>query len=160
MTNSSESSVSESRIPSSRALVLFGAVAFVGLLDSAYLTAKHYAGSALSCGFFTGCEQVTTSAYSEVFGIPIALFGSLYYLFWMLAAIFYFDTGSSLFFRVLPFTVLGFITSLGLMGIQVFILDAICLYCVISATSSTLLFIIACIMLRKRRSLTGYTPVQ
>jgi len=158
MTNSNGLSASEPQKPSNRTLILFGAIAFIGFLDSAYLTATHYAGSALSCGFFTGCEQVTSSAYSEVFGIPIALFGSLYYLFWICAAIFYYDTRSHLFFRALPFAILGFIASLGLMGIQIFILDAICLYCVISATSSTLIFIIAYAMRGARRSLTQPRP--
>lgn len=49
-------------------------LAVVGLALSAYLTYAHYNLDALVCG--TGdCELVQTSKYSEMFGIPIAIFG-------------------------------------------------------------------------------------
>jgi len=49
-------------------------LAMVGLALSSYLSYVHYNLDALVCG--TGsCELVQTSEYSEMFGIPIALFG-------------------------------------------------------------------------------------
>lgn len=50
------------------------AFAMVGLALSAYLTYVHYNVDALVCST-GGCEQVQTSEYSEMFGIPIAIFG-------------------------------------------------------------------------------------
>lgn len=49
-------------------------LALVGFGLSAYLTYVHYNVEALVCGT-GGCELVQTSRYSEVFGIPIAIFG-------------------------------------------------------------------------------------
>lgn len=46
----------------------------VGLGLSVYLTYVHYNIDALVCGT-GGCEIVQTSQYSEMFGIPIAVFG-------------------------------------------------------------------------------------
>lgn len=54
-------------------------LAVAGLGLSAYLSYVHYNLDALVCG--TGdCELVQTSDYSEMFGIPIALFGVAMFL--------------------------------------------------------------------------------
>lgn len=54
-------------------------LAVVGLGLSAYLTYVHYNIDALVCSG-GGCELVQTSQYSEMFGIPIAIFGLLMFL--------------------------------------------------------------------------------
>lgn len=54
-------------------------LAVVGLALSAYLTYVHYNLDALVCGT-GGCELVQTSEYSEMFGIPIAIFGLLMFI--------------------------------------------------------------------------------
>jgi uncharacterized membrane protein len=55
-------------------------VALIGFLDAVYLTANHYLGVVPPCFVVQGCEQVTTSSYSLILGIPVALLGSIYYL--------------------------------------------------------------------------------
>jgi uncharacterized membrane protein len=58
-------------------------LAIAGLGVSIYLTIEHYSGSnSLACPD-TGrinCLKVTTSSYSEVAGIPVALLGLLFYV--------------------------------------------------------------------------------
>jgi uncharacterized membrane protein len=58
-------------------------LALVGLGISLYLTYEHYTGStSLACPD-TGrvnCAKVTTSQYSHVVGIPVAVLGLLFYL--------------------------------------------------------------------------------
>ncbi len=54
-------------------------LATIGLILSAYLTYVHYNIDALVCGT-GGCELVQTSEYSEMFGIPIAIFGLLMFI--------------------------------------------------------------------------------
>lgn len=49
-------------------------LAATGLVLSGYLTYVHYNPAALVCGT-GGCEVVQQSKYSEMFGIPIAIFG-------------------------------------------------------------------------------------
>ncbi|HET6792890.1 MAG TPA: vitamin K epoxide reductase family protein [Acidimicrobiales bacterium] len=56
-------------------------VAGVGL--SAYLTAAHYAASSILLCSSTGavdCAKVTTSSYSHIAGVPVAVLGLVYYL--------------------------------------------------------------------------------
>lgn len=53
----------------------------IGLAVSVYLTWDHYnASSTLVCpeGEFLNCESVTTSPWSYLFGVPVALLGLVY----------------------------------------------------------------------------------
>ncbi|MBD3881575.1 vitamin K epoxide reductase family protein [Phormidium tenue FACHB-886] len=62
-----------------RSRLLIAAVAVLGMLNTGYLTAnKLFAGEA-ACPT-SGCEQVLSSPYATVFGLPLALFGFLAYL--------------------------------------------------------------------------------
>jgi len=46
------------------------ALSFVGFLDASYLTAKHYLNFEIPCSILNGCEQVLTSQYATLFGVP------------------------------------------------------------------------------------------
>jgi uncharacterized membrane protein len=53
-----------------------------GLLVSGYLTYEHYSGSTTLACPETGrvnCAKVTSSRYSEIAGVPVALLGTLYF---------------------------------------------------------------------------------
>jgi uncharacterized membrane protein len=59
------------------------ALALVGLAVSAYLTIEHYTTPALLACPETGvidCGKVTTSPESELFGVPVALLGLLFFV--------------------------------------------------------------------------------
>ena len=49
----------------------------VGLGVSSYLVAVRLLGEAPSCGPVRGCETVTTSEYSTIAGVPVAVLGLL-----------------------------------------------------------------------------------
>src|SRR4028119_1082341 len=57
---------------------LIGAIAVLGALVTAYLTAVKLSGNSAACPT-SGCEQVLSSPYATVFGLPLALFGCLAY---------------------------------------------------------------------------------
>ncbi len=59
--------------------LLAAVVALVGLGDAVYLTIHHYTGEKVPCSIVEGCEQVLTSSYAEVAGIPLAVFGAAAY---------------------------------------------------------------------------------
>lgn len=125
-------------------------ISFLGLLDASYLTAKHYSGSPINCSILEGCEQVTTSQYSTIFGIPIALGGAVYYLMIFVLSFLYLDTKNSKFFSVIPtLATIGFLASLGLVYLQIFVIKAICIYCMGSAVTSTILFILSVLIIKK-----------
>jgi len=117
--------------------VIFG---FAGVIDTTYLTVSHYSGEALVCGAVHGCDLVTTSKYSTVGPVPLALLGMLYYSIIFLSAAAYKETGRGAFssiFVFLPF--FGFFFSLWLVYLQIFVIEAICVYCMASALISTVL---------------------
>jgi uncharacterized membrane protein len=56
-------------------------LAVIGLGDATYLTIVHYAGIAVICTTkHNSCQQVQTSQYSHVAGVPVALLGLIGYI--------------------------------------------------------------------------------
>ena len=127
----------------------FLAVSFLGFLDATYLTAQHYLGTIPPCVITTGCEAVLTSAYSVIFGIPVALFGSIYYLVLFLLAVFSLDMKREAIRFAAILTPVGFLASLYFAYLQLFVIEEICTYCAVSAATSTTLFILGLFMIRK-----------
>ena len=129
-------------VKNSRWLIVIFGVATVGLLDAGYLTYEHYSGNKVMCTLIHGCDQVLNSQYATVFGVPIALFGVVFYL-TILGFCFHYmqrklSQRASL--SLLLFSGLGFVISLVLSGLQAFAIHAWCQFCLLSALSSTLLF--------------------
>ncbi|MDO8435465.1 MAG: vitamin K epoxide reductase family protein [bacterium] len=121
-------------------------VSLVGFLDAAYLAAKHFLGLPVVCTFLGGCGTVTTSRFSVIAGIPVALLGACYYLVVFLLVVAYFDTKrNSLMVMAARLTPVGFLASLWFVFVQAFLLKAWCLYCLVSAVTSTILFVVALI---------------
>ncbi len=118
-----------------------GILAFVGFLDATFLTVEHYAGLSLPCITGAACDLVTKSQYSTIGPIPIALLGALYYLGFLLFALYLLQSQDERVARVgYLVSWSGFFVSLLLVGLQLFVLKAICVYCMASATTSTLLW--------------------
>ena len=133
-----------------RATLAFVAVSFVGFVDAAYLTVQHYFGTVVPCALTGGCETVLTSPYAVVGGIPVALTGALYYLALFFGAILYLSNNNrntACLLSWLTFTGLG--VSLYLVYLQVFVIEAICLYCMASAIFSASLFILGRVILKR-----------
>ena len=119
-------------------------LAFIGFADAAYLTAEHFLGATPVCLISHGCDTVLTSRYASIGPIPLSLVGVLYYLVVFLGAVTLVDRNKLTHSRMVKFlsiiTGLGFLSSLGLVYLQLFVLHAICFYCMVSATTTTLLF--------------------
>lgn len=126
-------------------------VALIGFADATYLAIEHLRGVSPNCSILAGCEVVTSSKYSEIFGIPVALGGSVYYLSVFLLLVAYLDTKKIYFFRLVTLlTPLGLLASAWFVFLQLGILKAICIYCMGSAISSTVLFVLATVAVRKK----------
>lgn len=128
------------------AVVFILILAFAGLADSFYLAQSAESGTPLICDIqnFTGCNVVAASEYSRVFGIPLAEYGVFFYgVLFVLAAI-----ELALFNRFLrrvlqAVTVLGVLFSLYFSALQIFVINAFCIYCVASAIIALLALISA-----------------
>lgn len=118
-----------------------GLVAVFGIVDASILTYQHYANSRLPCSVTRGCEVVLNSKYSVIAGVPLAALGVAFYLSVLTATIISLKSNKAwLKDLLLLMGFSGFLTSLGLVYIQGFIIRAWCQYCLFSALSSTLIF--------------------
>ena len=126
---------------------LFVVLAALGFLDATYLTVKFLTGGPIPCALTEGCERVTTSAYAEIAGIPVALLGAIYYLALFLLSLIYLSSGNHFLFKLFTrATIIGLLTSGWLVYVQIFILNSFCSYCLFSAVLSTVLFLLALFM--------------
>ncbi len=138
--------------PLKKLLWTFAGLALLGFLDATFLTVEHYVNGTLPCFIGGGCDTVTTSIYSTVAGIPISLLGGLYYIAVLVSTILYIDLRKPLFFQVPLWLVrIGFLFSLWLIYLQLFVLHAVCLYCMLSAATSIALFTISFFVVRHVR---------
>lgn len=141
-----KSSETQSKKPNNKVnllMWLFVAVSFIGFLDSTYLTIMHFTGNDLVCGPLGGCNVVTRSQYATVFGVPVALLGSFYYLTVFILSLFYIDSKKVFLLNLIPvITVFGLLASVWFVFAQLVLLKTICVYCMVSAGTSLTLFLL------------------
>ena len=127
-------------------------VGLLGFIDATYLTIKHYTQGEITCSITNGCDVVTSSIYSEIFGIPVALLGALFYLTMVVAMIAYLDRKNEKILRLAScFTIAGLLASIYFVSLPAFVLHAWCQYCIGSAITSTTLFVFGMIYLYHQR---------
>ena len=128
-----------------------GAIATVGALGTGYLTVIKLMGNDAACPV-KGCDQVLNSAYADVFGIPLTLFGCLAYLSMVALSLGPMligkDTKQQQKLEDLTWPLL-FIGATGMMvfsGYLMYILatelKAACLYCIVSAALTATMFLL------------------
>lgn len=125
-------------------------LSLIGVTDTAYLSYARLADSPLSCSILEGCNTVAASEYSVLFGVPLAYLGFAFYL-----AIF--ALGVALLARNTPFVRVlllifafaGLVLSSYFFYLQALVIEAFCVYCLISAIISVLLFLVSLLIYRK-----------
>ena len=121
---------------------LFG-VAILGLLDSAYLLFAYTAGAPLVCNVAHGCDVVRTSVYASFFGLPTPVYGVIFYSLLAVGALLW--AGAERRWLRLPLALLtgsGLVVSGYLTYLEAFVIEAWCLWCVVSAVLSLAAFVI------------------
>ncbi|MFZ1721570.1 MAG: vitamin K epoxide reductase family protein [Microgenomates group bacterium] len=150
--------------------VLLVVFAVIGLADASYLTYEKLSGEIPVCGDAFDCGSVINSKYGSVGSIPVSVFGMFYYLSVLSLAVLYMTevrietvvaklsssleknlNGIQIEDILVFFTSLGVLVSIVLISIMAFVLDSWCSYCLISAASSTTLFILSVITLNINR---------
>ncbi len=140
------------------ALILI--LAFAGLADSSYLAQHEASGAPLLCNInnLSGCNIVAASPYSHLFSIPLAEYGVIFYgIIFVLAALelVIFDR---LLRRVLQgVSLVGVVASLYFTLVQIFIIGALCVYCLASALI-TLLILLSASFIEPIRRDGAHTP--
>lgn len=133
-----------------------GVLAFIGVFLSTYLTLYKlgYIGE-LQCAVGS-CETVNTSRWATFLGLPVAAWGLGFYVS-TLALVFvgiqerYADS-RAISLALVAMTGWGVLFSGWLTYLELFVIDAICMWCVISAGIVAIMFVVSLADLRDFRS--------
>lgn len=123
-----------------------GVIALLGVAIAGYLVYVHYADLKPFCVSSGGCETVQSSAYADFLGVPVALLGLIGYVL-ILGSLFIRGEIGRIVTAVLCLSGFGF--SVYLTYLELFRIEAICQWCVASATLMTVLMILAIVRLLK-----------
>jgi uncharacterized membrane protein len=116
----------------------------LGIFVAGYLTWSHYSGEPVYCGGSNSCELVNSSRFAFIGPIPVALIGLIGYLI-ILALSLIPPKEDRQWPALLIFggALIGVLLQWYLFGIEVFVLRAICYWCVASQTIITLIFLLS-----------------
>lgn len=143
----------EARRPGRLFDVIAIALCLVGIGISSYLTYTDILHKPIACFEGTSCDIVNSSKYAYILGIPVAVLGLLFYLGLLAGSIFRATMtnreGESVAVWRWRLDLLLFIGAIGgvaftayLKAMEIFVIGAICIWCVGSAITISLLFIL------------------
>jgi uncharacterized membrane protein len=119
-------------------LTLAIVLAVFGVVDSWYLYQSAVNHTALACDIgagLDGCNIVAQSVYSQLFGIPLALYGIGFFGAMLLTSIGLLSFPRRLLYgALLGFAIMGALASVVFVYIQAVLIQAFCVYCILSAT--------------------------
>jgi uncharacterized membrane protein len=129
-------------LPAERTLRIIAAVlAIAGIGVATYIAiADASRGSPLCLAGGHGCETVAQSHYSHLFGVNVAIFGIAGYVLIGASALVRGDAGR---FTGLLLALIGFGFSVYLTYLELFVINAICQWCVASAVLMTCLLVVS-----------------
>lgn len=127
-------------------VLLILVLALGGLADSAYIAQHERSGTPLICDIenLSGCNTVVASPYSYLFGIPLAEYGILFYAIVFVLAALELAIFDRLLRRALQgISFIGVLASAYFTFVQVYFIDAFCIYCLASALIAVLILILS-----------------
>lgn len=142
MSSAFETTIDQSDNTVAKLPLVAAVVALGGVADAVYLTVKHFTGEAVPCSIVEGCEQVLTSSYAEIFGVPLAAFGALaYFTAFSLAILAAFGNRRMWTLFGIQVVLMAIFTA-WLVYLQAFVIEAFCQFCLISAAITLVLLTI------------------
>ena len=124
---------------------LAAVLSLIGLFDALYLAVEHISGRSVRCTIVTGCDEVLSSPYAAVAGIPLALIGAIAYFACfslVILAIFGYRLAGNL---LTILVVLMFLVTLILLYLQAFVIGYFCQFCLVSAGVTIILTILVAV---------------
>ena len=106
----------------------------IGIADTIYLTIAHYSTVvSLVCPDkgIINCAKVTSSSYSEIFGVPVSLFGLIFFIGMLVLQLpmLWRSTNNLIRNGRLAYSLVGLATIFWFVYVEFHRLNAICLYC-------------------------------
>lgn len=135
-----------------RLLQGIGILAVVGLGISLYLTYIYTSNGVAICLGSGGCETVQHSPYAWIMGIPIPTLGAVAYLLVLILALLAGRGGErqeTLLLGLFGTSLVGLLFSAYLTYLELFVIHAICLWCVGSAIVQVFLFLLVILAWRR-----------
>ena len=126
-------------------------ITLIGLAVSIYMTIYKLTGNETMCIGSGDCNIVNNSPYADVYGIPVAAFGVGGYL--AILAVLILEKKGGAFFKQNATMVnfglglIGFLFTVYLIYLEIFVIKALCPFCLASQIAMTILFIILVIRL-------------
>lgn len=143
----SDEPTSEVTIPAKSLTWTGVALSLLGIADGIYLTIGHYSthfSYACPTTSFINCESVTSSQYSVIFGVPVALLGLIFFV-----VMFFFQLpmtwrikSNLIRYARLAFSASGILMILWLIYVELHLLNEICLYCTAAHVLTFGLFVV------------------
>lgn len=124
--------------------VILAVLDLIGLVVAGYLSVVELSGSVPTCGIITGCEEVAKSEYNNFLGVPVAVFGVLLSVVLLSLALAWWKTNIyGLLLAHYALSLVGVIFDGWFLYLQVFVIRAVCIWCVTYEVSLLLRFLIA-----------------
>ena len=107
------------------------AAAAIGLVIALYLSITRLSGGLPACGPVAGCDTVALSEYSEIVGIPVAFLGAGFSaVLFVLVAGWLWRRDRRLLLGSYGLAMLGVVFVAYLTYLELFVIEAICIWCV------------------------------
>ena len=121
------------------------AAAIAGIGDTFYLSWHAFQGTLPTCSILKGCDIVLQSQYAKVFGVPLAYIGLVFYIYLLgMSILLACDPyAKGLRFGMLAYASIGVACSVIFAYIWIFLIHALCIYCLTSAIITLIVFALA-----------------
>ena len=124
--------------------LILAALDLVGLLIASYLSIVELGGGVPACGPIKGCEEVARSEYAWIGPIPVAVFGVLLSAVLLVLALAWWRTNIyGLLLAHYALSLVGVIFDGYFLYLQVFVIGAVCIWCLSYEISLLLRFLVA-----------------
>jgi uncharacterized membrane protein len=124
----------------------------LGIFISGYLVTKRFTGGSLACTRWAECDVVNNSVYSQIYGVPVSVLGLAGYLLLLALALAALWTTGRTQRRILLLSLVLAVGGVGfsayLTYLEIYVIEALCAWCVASAIVITLLAIVTAVTIR------------
>ena len=133
-----------------RSGLIASGLALAGLLIAGYLSLVRLTGGLPVCGPLQGCETVALSPYSEILGIPVAFLGVVFSVVQVgLSVAWWRSQDRRALLALYGLGLLGVLFVAYLTYLELFVIDAVCVWCASYAITVVAGWLIVAVALRR-----------